>query len=84
MAFNDAISDMLVGRIDYAVIGGASNIFRPQTSLAFQRLQMLSPEVSAFGVIQITIYTCLSLPGLHCFARPCFILIASCIVSSMD
>lgn len=46
MAFNDAVSDILAGRIDYAVVGGASNIFRPQTSLAFQRIQMLSPDVS--------------------------------------
>ena len=46
MAFNDAITDLDTGRIDYAVVGGASGIFRPQTSIAFQRLHMMSPDVS--------------------------------------
>lgn len=45
MAFNDAITDLGTGRIDYAVVGGASGIFRPQTSIAFQRLHMMSPDV---------------------------------------
>ena len=45
MAFNDAMSDLDSGRIDYAVVGGASGIFRPQTSIAFQRLHMMSPDV---------------------------------------
>ncbi|EIE23140.1 hypothetical protein COCSUDRAFT_47508 [Coccomyxa subellipsoidea C-169] len=44
MAFNDAISDLDSGRIDYAIVGGASGIFRPQTSIAFQRLHMMSPD----------------------------------------
>ena len=46
MAFNDAMTDLTTGRIDYAVVGGASGIFRPQTSIAFQRLHMMSPDVS--------------------------------------
>ena len=46
MAFNDAMTDLSTGRIDYAVVGGASGIFRPQTSIAFQRLHMMSPDVS--------------------------------------
>ena len=45
MAFNDAMTDLTTGRIDYAVVGGASGIFRPQTSIAFQRLHMMSPDV---------------------------------------
>ena len=44
MAFNDAMADLSSGRIDFALVGGASNILRPQTSIAFQRLHMLSPE----------------------------------------
>ena len=47
MAFNDAMTDLTTGRIDYAVVGGASGIFRPQTSIAFQRLHMMSPDVSS-------------------------------------
>ncbi|EIE22203.1 ketoacyl-synt-domain-containing protein [Coccomyxa subellipsoidea C-169] len=43
-AFNDAISDFEAGRIDYAMVGGTSGIFKPQTSIAFQRLHMLSPD----------------------------------------
>ena len=46
MAFNDAITDLHSGRIDYAVVGGASGIFRPQSSIAYQRLHMLFPDVS--------------------------------------
>ena len=42
---NDAVSDIRSGRIDYAIVGGASAILRPQTSLAFAKLNMLSPEV---------------------------------------
>jgi 3-oxoacyl-(acyl-carrier-protein) synthase len=53
MAFNDAICDMLSGRIDYAVVGGTSSIYRPQTSVAFNRLHMLSPEVRAPGFTQL-------------------------------
>ena len=45
MAFHDAMADLTSGRIEFAVVGGASNILRPQTSVAFQRLNMLSPEV---------------------------------------
>ncbi len=51
MAFNDAMTDLDTGRIDYAVVGGASGIFRPQTSIAFQRLHMMSPDVSNDPVI---------------------------------
>ena len=46
MAFNDAMTDLETGRCEYAVVGGASGIFRPQTSIAFQRLHMMSPDVS--------------------------------------
>ena len=49
MAFNDAMTDLTTGRIDYAVVGGASGIFRPQTSIAFQRLHMMSPDVRALA-----------------------------------
>ena len=51
MAFNDAMTDLTTGRIDYAVVGGASGIFRPQTSIAFQRLHMMSPDVSVSTAI---------------------------------
>ena len=44
MAFNDAMADLVAGRTDYALVGGASNILRAHTSIAFQRLHMLSPE----------------------------------------
>ncbi|EIE19942.1 hypothetical protein COCSUDRAFT_58179 [Coccomyxa subellipsoidea C-169] len=44
VALNDAISDIKAGVIDYAVVGGASAILRPQTSVAFSKLNMLSPE----------------------------------------
>ena len=44
MAFNDAMADLAAGRTDYALVGGASNILRAHTSIAFQRLHMLSPE----------------------------------------
>ncbi|EIE19938.1 hypothetical protein COCSUDRAFT_44339 [Coccomyxa subellipsoidea C-169] len=44
VALNDAISDIKAGVIDYAVVGGASAILRPQTSVAFGKLNMLSPE----------------------------------------
>ncbi|KAK9916399.1 hypothetical protein WJX75_002178 [Coccomyxa subellipsoidea] len=44
VALNDAISDIKAGVVDYAVVGGASAILRPQTSLAFGKLNMLSPE----------------------------------------
>ena len=54
MAFNDAMTDLTTGRIDYAVVGGASGIFRPQTSIAFQRLHMMSPDVrSSTAPIQL-------------------------------
>ena len=48
MAFNDAMTDLTSGRCEYAVVGGASGIFRPQTSIAFQRLHMMSPDVSEY------------------------------------
>ena len=47
VALNDAISDIKAGVVDYAVVGGASAILRPQTSLAFGKLNMLSPEVGS-------------------------------------
>jgi acyl transferase domain-containing protein len=39
MALHDAVVDLQRGRVDYAVIGGSSAIFRPATSLAFYRLK---------------------------------------------
>ncbi|KAK9904717.1 hypothetical protein WJX75_001194 [Coccomyxa subellipsoidea] len=44
MALHDAVLDLQRGRVDYAVVGGSSAIFRPATSLAFLRLKMLSPD----------------------------------------
>ena len=39
MALHDAVLDLQRGRVDYAVVGGSSAIFRPATSLAFLRLK---------------------------------------------
>ena len=39
MALHDATLDLQRGRVDYAVVGGSSAIFRPATSLAFLRLK---------------------------------------------
>lgn len=70
MAFNDAISDMLAGRIDYAVVGGACSILRPQTSLAFQRLQMLSPDVSEAHMHTSPLADTHLAAGLHLTSMP--------------
>jgi 3-oxoacyl-(acyl-carrier-protein) synthase len=64
MAFNDAMTDLTTGRIDYAVVGGASGIFRPQTSIAFQRLHMMSPDVSARRVLT-PLPSTIALPSLE-------------------
>ena len=45
MTFNDAMTDLATGRIDYAVFGGASGTFGPHTCIAF--LRRMSPEVRA-------------------------------------
>ena len=39
LALHDAVQDLQRGRIDYAVVGGSSAIFRPATSVAFLRLK---------------------------------------------
>ena len=39
LALHDAVTDLQRGRVDYAVVGGSSAIFRPATSLAFFRLK---------------------------------------------
>ena len=39
LALHDAVTDLQRGRVDYAVVGGSSAIFRPVTSLAFFRLK---------------------------------------------
>ena len=39
MALHDAVVDLQRGRVEYAVVGGSSAIFRPATSLAFLRLK---------------------------------------------
>lgn len=39
MALNDAVVDIQRGRVDYAIVGGSSALFRPATSLAFLRLK---------------------------------------------
>ena len=39
MALHDAVMDLQRGRVEYAVVGGSSAIFRPATSLAFLRLK---------------------------------------------
>ena len=39
LALHDAVTDLQRGRVDYAVVGGSSAIFRPATSLAFLRLK---------------------------------------------
>lgn len=42
LALHDAVLDLQRGRVDYAVVGGSSAIFRPATSLAFLRLKWVS------------------------------------------
>ncbi len=57
LALHDAVLDLQRGRVDYAVVGGSSAIFRPATSLAFLRLKC-APSVimlSAAGLM----HTCL-------------------------
>lgn len=39
VALNDAMSDLQHGRIDYAMVGGSSALFRPATTVAFHQLQ---------------------------------------------
>ena len=39
VALNDAVADIHSGRVDYAMVGGASAIFRPATTVAFMGLQ---------------------------------------------
>lgn len=39
MALHDAVVDLQRGRVEYAVVGGSSAIFRPAMSLAFLRLK---------------------------------------------
>ena len=39
VALHDAVVDLQSGRVEYAVVGGSSAIFRPATSLAFLRLK---------------------------------------------
>ena len=39
VALADAVADLQRGRIDYAMIGGSSALFRPATTVAFQQLQ---------------------------------------------
>ena len=39
VALHDAVVDLQRGRVEYAVVGGSSAIFRPATSLAFLRLK---------------------------------------------
>ena len=39
LALNDAVVDLQRGRIDYAMIGGASALLRPATTVAFNQLQ---------------------------------------------
>eukprot|EP00884_Botryococcus_braunii_P011836 jgi/Botrbrau1/20653/Bobra.113_1s0077.1 len=46
VALHDAITDMALGRIDFAMVGGASAILRPAMSVAFNRLKMLSPDAA--------------------------------------
>ncbi len=47
MAVRAAIDDLQSGRVDYAVVGGANAVLRPQTSYIQTKLNMLSPEASS-------------------------------------
>lgn len=49
LALHDAVLDLQRGRVDYAVVGGSSAIFRPATSLAFLRLKCA--RSSFFGML---------------------------------
>lgn len=46
VALHDAVTDIALGRIDYAMVGGGSAILSPAVSVAFNRLQMLSPQAA--------------------------------------
>lgn len=46
VALHDAVTDLAMGRIDYAMVGGGQTVLSPAVSLAFNRLQMLSPEAA--------------------------------------
>jgi len=39
VALNDAVADLQRGRVDYAMVGGSSALFRPATTVAFHQLQ---------------------------------------------
>ena len=39
VALNDAVADLQRGRVDYAMVGGSSALFRPATTVAFNQLQ---------------------------------------------
>lgn len=43
-ALHDAVTDIAVGRVDYAMVGGAAAILVPTVSVAFNKLHMLSPD----------------------------------------
>ena len=47
MALHDAVMDLQRGRVEYAVVGGSSAIFRPATSLAFLRLKCAQHTTAA-------------------------------------
>ena len=47
MALNDAVADLQRGRIDYAMVGGSSALFRPATTVAFHQLQCAGPPAHA-------------------------------------
>ena len=38
-ALYDAVQDIQRGRVDYALVGGSSAMFRPATTVAFDKLQ---------------------------------------------
>eukprot|EP00884_Botryococcus_braunii_P022876 jgi/Botrbrau1/9272/Bobra.180_1s0029.1 len=46
VALHDAVTDIVMGRTDYAMVGGTSAILNPAVSLLFNRLHVLSPEAT--------------------------------------
>ncbi|CAK0731645.1 hypothetical protein CVIRNUC_000023 [Coccomyxa viridis] len=44
LALHDACVDLQRGRVDYAMVGGASALLRPATTVAFNQLHMVSPD----------------------------------------
>lgn len=46
VALHDAITDIAMGRIDYAMVGGSSAILSPAATTVYKRAKLLSPDAT--------------------------------------